>query len=308
MKQGRDINNKSELELVNGLREVSADLLNHHLTVAKNWYPHEHVPFSEARDYLPNERWSADDYPLEDGVRSALYVNLLTEDNLPYYTNTIISSVEDGHPLQEWTRRWTAEENRHSMVIRDWILATRALDPKVLEEGRMAQMSSGIVPQPDTLTDLIVYTSLQELATQVAHRNTGKKIGKDKMGLKVMALVAGDEGLHHEYYSGLVSAAIEIDPSTVVIAACRQLVNFQMPGVGIPDFRKHSRAIEKAGIYDTNQFIDMVVKPTFDKWKITELNNLSDEAELARDKILKHMDRLGKLALRRQVMLQNTEE
>ena len=284
--------------LLNELRDPAEDLLNHHLEVCKTWYPHEEVPFDDARSFNAENPWSPEDYPLEDGVRSAIYVNLLTEDNLPYYTNLLLSKSEVDHPLNDWTRQWTSEEWRHSAVIRDWVLTSRAIDPTMLEDSRRVQMSLGEVPQPDSLTDMLAYTSLQELATQVAHRNTGKRLDKDKMGRRVMALVAGDEGLHHEFYSGLATAAFEVDPSQMVISALKQLKGFKMPGTGIPDFAEHSKIIEKSGIYDIPQFYENVVLPTFDKWQIDSLHNLNDEAKVARDKIYRHIELLGRISVR----------
>ena len=193
-------------------------------------------------------------------------------------------------------------------MIRDWALTTRAIDPTELEDARRVQMKLGEVPQPEDLTDMLVYTSLQELATQVAHRNTGKELEKDKMGRRVMALVAGDEGLHHEFYSGLATAAFEVDPSSMAIASLRQLKGFKMPGTGIPNFEEHSRHIEKAGIYDIPQFYENVVTPTFDKWKINELTNLSDEAEVARDKVNRHLGLLARVAVRYQERKEEDQE
>jgi len=291
----------SNENLLKELRDPAEDLLNHHLEVCKTWYPHEEVPFDDARSFNAENPWSPEDYPLEDGVRSAIYVNLLTEDNLPYYTNLLLSKSEVDHPLNDWTRQWTSEEWRHSAVIRDWVLTSRAIDPTMLEDARRVQMSLGEVPQPDSLTDMLAYTSLQELATQVAHRNTGKRLDKDKMGRRVMALVAGDEGLHHEFYSGLATAAFEVDPSQMVISALKQLKGFKMPGTGIPDFAEHSKIIEKSGIYDIPQFYENVVLPTFNKWHIENLFDLSDEAKVARDKILRHIELLGRISVRSKI-------
>ena len=58
---------------------------------------------------------------------------------------------------------------------------------------------------------------MQELATRIAHRNTGKLL-EDRLGYEVMARVASDENLHFLFYRDLVTAALEVDPSTTVIA------------------------------------------------------------------------------------------
>src|SRR6185436_175698 len=114
--------------------------------------------------------------PVADSLRSALFVNLLTEDNLPYYFETIDRVFGHEGVWREWSHRWTAEEARHSIALRDFMTVTRALDPKMLEDGRMSQMSGGQVPEPTSPVDGFVYVALQELATRIAHRNTGKAL------------------------------------------------------------------------------------------------------------------------------------
>ena len=149
---------------------------------------------------------------IDDAARSSLVVNLLTEDNLPYYFRTIERTFGEDGPWGTWSKRWTAEEGRHSMVIYGYLMATRAVDPVALERARMVQVSQGLVPEPDTAAESLVYVALQELATRIAHRNTGRLLG-DRVGYDVMMRVAADENLHHLFYRDLTAAAIELDPS-----------------------------------------------------------------------------------------------
>jgi acyl-[acyl-carrier-protein] desaturase len=288
--------------LVEELAGPAASLFNRHLAASKQWYPFEDVPWDSAADF-EEEAWNAQQYPLSVGVQSAIIVNVLTEDNLPYYTHTLMSPIEAGHPLREWSRRWTAEEWRHSAAIRDWILATRAIDPYRLEDDRMVQMSKGQVPQSASVAEMIAYVSFQELATQVAHRNTGMALDKAKRGKKIMSKVAGDEGLHHAFYRDLVLAALEIDPSTMVMAIQSELRNFKMPGTGIPGFEEHEVAIALAGIFGAQAFVDAVVKPTLGYWRVFELEGLSPEAERAREKLGKNVAGLTRLAAAQQTRI-----
>ncbi len=179
--------------------------------------PHEYVPWSRGRDFVPGESWEETVETPAPAVRSALFVNLLTEDNLPYYSLTIDRIFRNDHPWREWTRRWTAEEMRHAMVIRDYVMVTRAIDPVALEKARMRQVSLGEVPEPPTVAAGLVYVTLQELATRIAHRNTGKHLGEPR-GYDLLGRVAADENLHHLFYRDLTSAALEVDPSSIVVA------------------------------------------------------------------------------------------
>lgn len=287
---------EADKQLLEELREPAALMLDEHLNRAKTWYPYEEIPWDLAQDFKRGEMWDPAQYPLPEGVRSAIYVNLLTEDNLPYYTHTILNFSDSEHPLNEWTRRWTAEERRHSDVIRDWAIATRAIDPRLLEDGRMVQMAGGKVPQPSSVADMLAYTSLQELATNIAHRNTGAHLDKERKGSMVMARVAGDELLHHRFYRGLARAAIDVNPSEMVIAISQQIRGFKMPGTGIPDFKKHEKAIAEAEIYDLATFIFRVVGPTLEAFKFNDICDISSEAEKERQRTHKFLARLGRLA------------
>ena len=197
-----------------------------------------------------------------------------------------------------WVRRWTAEEGRHSIVIRDYLTVTRSVDPVELERARMHQVSAGITPDPQTPVDGLVYVALQELATRIAHRNTGKLL-EDRAGYEVMARVASDENLHFLFYRDLVTAALEVDPSATVLAIERQVRDFEMPGVGIVDFADHASAIAKAGIYDLQLHHEQILQPVVMRhWAIEDLTGLSPEAEAARTKVISFIERLGKVGRR----------
>jgi acyl-[acyl-carrier protein] desaturase len=287
-------------ELLATLEPTAGRLFDRHVAQAKEWFPHELVPWSQGRDFEPGWEWSPDEATMSDEVRSALFVNLLTEDNLPYYFRTIERFLggRGDSAWAEWTRRWTAEEGRHSIVIRDYLTVTRAIDPVALERARMAQVSCGVVPEPETPHDGLVYVALQELATRIAHHNTGK-ILDDPVGYEVMKRVAADENRHYLYYRDLVSAALEVDPSGMVLAIERQVREFEMPGTGIVDFETHARAIARAGIYSFLIHYNQILVPVVMRhWGVEELTGLSDEASKARDALITRIERIGRAGRR----------
>jgi acyl-[acyl-carrier-protein] desaturase len=280
------------------LEPTAARLLDRHLASSKEWFPHELVPWGQGEDFEPGYEWSAEDATLSEEIRSALFVNLLTEDNLPYYFRTIERMFGADSAWGVWARRWTAEEGRHSIVIRDYLTVTRAIDPVSLERARMAQVECGQVPEPETPHDGFAYVALQELATRIAHHNTGKLL-EDKAGYEVMKKVASDENRHHLFYRDLVSAALEVDPSGMVCAIERQVRTFEMPGTGILDFEVHAKAIAKAGIYDFGIHHDQILVPVVLRhWGVDGLEGLTPEAEEARAALVKRIERIGKAGRR----------
>jgi acyl-[acyl-carrier-protein] desaturase len=289
----------SRVDLLRELEPVVRQGLERHLAASTEWFPHEYVPYEVGRNYL-HEPWEETDSVLGPVARTALEVNLLTEDNLPYYHLALWESFGKEGAWGEWVRRWTAEEGRHAIVLRDYLTVTRGLDPVLMERGRMDQVSRGYYPEnggsfADPL-DGIVYTTLQELATRIAHRNTGKYTN-DPLIEKLTARIAVDENLHYVFYRELGSAALQIDPSSMVEAIKRQVFAFAMPGIDFPEFRSKALEMAKAGIYDIRIHRDQVVIPVlFTHWRIDQLTGLTDEAEEARNEISKYLELLDAMA------------
>ena len=292
--------------LLEELTPVAEQLTHRHYASCKPWYPHEFVPWSLGRDFVAGDAWDPTETPLPEAVRSALFVNLLTEDNLPYYFHTIDRMFGDNGIWREWSHRWPAEEARHSIALRDYLTVTRALDPKVVEDGRMCQMSGGQVPNPESPVDGFVYVALQELATRIAHRNTGRALTDHlgnhpaaKAGYELLSRVAADENFHFLFYRDMTTAALEIAPSLVMPAIERQVREFEMPGTGIPGFRAHAEAIAREGLYNLQQHHEQILQPVVLKWwKVESLQGLTAEAEIARDALLLRIQRIGKAARR----------
>jgi acyl-[acyl-carrier-protein] desaturase len=293
--------------LLEALTPAASELLNRHLSQSREWYPHDHVPWDRVAEFGPTTEGRTD---VPQALRSALFVNLLTEDNLPYYHLQIDRMFGVGEPWTVWAKRWTAEEGRHSIVIRDYITVSGMLDPVELERARMAQVSGGQVPQPPSAAEGFVYVALQELATRISHRNTGVQLRDDlddAAGYEVLRRVAVDENHHHLFYRDLVTAALEIDPSGTMLAIESMVSDFAMPGVGIIDFDFHAAEIAKAGIYDFVVHHDAILEPVVLRhWAIEDLTGLSDEAERAREKTLKRIAMTKRAGLRMRARFDET--
>jgi acyl-[acyl-carrier-protein] desaturase len=159
-------------------------------------------------------------------------------------------------------------------------------------------VSCGQVPEPELPHDGLVYVSLQELATRIAHHNTGKMLD-DPHGYEVMKRVAADENRHYLFYRDLATAALEVDPSNMVLAIERQVREFEMPGTGIIDFETHAKAIAKAGIYDFLVHYEQILLPVVVRhWGVEKLEGLTPEAEQARHALMVRIERIGKAGRR----------
>ena len=282
--------------LIRELQPALAAALDRHLSVAKEWFPHEYVPWDEGRDFaaLP---WSETQSALSPAVRTSVQLNLLTEDNLPGYHRELSEVFGREGAWREWTDRWTAEEGRHAIVIRDYLLVTRAVDPITLERERMATMSRGFGAPSKSALATLAYVSLQELATRVAHRNTGLVAGEGGLD-RLLARVAADENLHMVFYRSLVAAALEIAPSETLTALAEEVEGFAMPGTGIPGFVRKAALVARAGIYDLRIHRDEVVAPLLAYWRVWELTGLDSAGEQARDRLVAAVGELDRRVAR----------
>ena len=274
--------------LIRDLEPIVAVELERHLAIQKNWYPHEYVPWSEGRDFagpLNGDAWEAKDSRLSSVAQDSLILNLLTEDNLPsYHTEITLSMGRDG-AWGNWIERWTAEEGRHAIVIRDYLMATRGVDPYELEDLRMAHMSLGYqTPYENDMLHTIAYVSFQELATRISHRNTGK-ISDDPIAEAMMQRIALDENLHMIFYRNTLKAALDLEPNAAMRAIADVVTNFDIPGANMPGFGRKAVQIALAGIYDMQQHLEEVIAPVLRAWDVFERNDLSGDGLVARDEL-----------------------
>jgi len=273
-------------QLLKELEPTVEENLNRHLGMAKEWMPHEYVPWSEGRNFafLDGEPWSVEQSTLSAIARTALEVNLLTEDNLPSYHREVERAFGTDSAWGTWVNRWTAEEGRHAFCIRDYLLVTRGVDPDELERARMQTMETGYDSGEKPLLHVCAYVSFQELATRVSHRNTGR-YAEDPVADKLLTRVSMDENLHMVFYRNIVSAAFELAPNDTMRAITDEVKSFQMPGSVIPGFLRKSVQIAKAGIYDLRIHHDDVVMPLLRQWKVFDLEGLDAEGEQARTEL-----------------------
>ncbi len=86
----------TQRQLLEELEPVVAKELDRHLNIAKEWMPHEYVPWTEGMNFAgvfeDGVPWDVSQSKVSETARTALVVNLLTEDNLPSYHREIYQS------------------------------------------------------------------------------------------------------------------------------------------------------------------------------------------------------------------------
>lgn len=229
------------------------------------WTPTELISYDqEERAYLLEQYDAKMAWYEQNGIdarptlSTALYVHILTEDNLPAYAY-LVRAPQYGRPFMVWNKGWIAEEDFHGVVLRDLAISTRAIDIENYEQSRPTQLYVGTAIKLDGFTPIHAYPAIQEIATYHPHNRVGLLMGD--VGQKVHLKVSGDEIRHHRYYSGVVAADVQLamesnDPGYIhhvasVLARTLHPSLFEMPGKeGIIDYRRDAHAIAVSGIFD----------------------------------------------------------
>ena len=290
----------TQLELLTELVPVAEDNVNRHIAAAKEWHPHDYVPWDEGRNFaaLGGVDYDPEQSKLSDVAKAAMITNLLTEDNLPSYHREIAENFSRDGAWGTWVGRWTAEENRHGIVMRDYLVVTRGVDPVALEQARMIHMTNGFaspIGSHSGLLHSVSYVTFQELATRVSHRNTGK-VCDDPIADRMLQRIAADENLHMIFYRNISAAALDIAPDQTLEALSDIVMNFQMPGAGMPNFRRNGVLMAKHGIYDLRQHLEDVVWPVLRKWRIFEREDFTGRGESKREELAVFLEDLERQA------------
>jgi acyl-[acyl-carrier-protein] desaturase len=293
----------NQIEVLRELEPVVADQLNRHNFMRKPWTPRDYMPIDQQTGRILHRVEDPDQAPLlSPEAQAAMIVNLLTEDNLPSYHRTIAENFGLDGPWGEWTHQWTAEEDSHAYAIRAFLDLTEAVDPAQNEAMRMEQMKRGYTVEKDPLHTL-AYVTFQELATRVAHRQTGIATNNG-IADAMLQRIAKDENLHMLFYRELAKSALDIAPNQMMQAIRDEVMTFEMPGANIKGFRVKALQIANADIYDLQRHLDEVVMPVLLQWKIFERDDFTGYGAKARDELAEFLVKLrqdaARLAIKRE--------
>lgn len=279
---------KKEKMILDELEPIATSALESHILNkdSKEWHPGEVVPFEKVTE-TPD---------LDSASKSALFINGLTEDNLAHYTSTLKRLFGREGAWAEWNNRWTWEESLHGRAIERFLDHINIFDSKWLESARKKQLSSGQVPEPDTVTEIAIYTSIQEELTRLAHSRLSQRL--QGVGRKIFALIAGDELRHHHFYNTIATSIRERFPDEFAESFFNVIKRFDMPGVGIPGFKEHSNNIENAGIFTSQDVAKTIYKMSSANWSIDSLEEsvISDSNKKLSEKIQRRLGTYKKIA------------
>lgn len=291
---------EKQIIAINEAKNAIGNLVNFHIENNELWYPHEYIPWGQGENYakLGGKDWEHSDIKLKDSIRDSLIIGFISEENLPnYFHKAMYSSSRYKNDVTdmwyEWFRTWTAEESRHGTAIRDYLIVTRNADPVELENERISIVKSGYHPYEhvEPFKEL-VYACMQELATRISHRNTGKLSG-DPVLEKMMTRISKDENYHMIFYRDTVNHLLDVEPDLMVQSIVDTMTKFEMPGKVIKNFYARAILIALEGVYDLKQHKEKIIMPLINYWKIFDRSNLNSESYKSLEylkKFLKNLD------------------
>mgnify|MGYP006162413167 CR=1 FL=1 len=284
------------------------------IPVEKIWQPSDLLPSSENENFLEEVkelRAIAKDLPYDFWV--SLVGDTITEEALPTYESWLMEvegvDNEGRNGWSKWVRHWTGEENRHGDVLNKYLYLSGRVNMREVEMTTHHLINDGfdIGTGKDPYKNF-VYTSFQELATYISHNRVAqiaRQFG-DKKLFKMCNLIAGDEMRHHLAYSEFINQIFKVDPSEMMLAFEHMMKRkITMPAHFLREsgekistlFEEFSNSAQRIGVYTSNDYVDILEKLIV-KWEIDKINGLNDQAEKARDYIMKLPTRLKRVSER----------
>jgi acyl-[acyl-carrier-protein] desaturase len=303
------------LEVMSQLEKKIDSFVERYLVpVEKTWQPTDLLPNSQQDGFLDEVtelRELAKELPYDFWV--VLVGDTITEEALPTYESWLMEvegvDQQNANGWSKWLRHWTGEENRHGDTLSKYLYLSGRVDMKEVERTTQYLLNDGIDigTQKDPYKNF-VYTSFQELATNISH-NRVAKLAKDysnKSLSRMCMMIAGDEMRHYTAYSEFVKEIFALDPSEMMLAFSYMMKHkIVMPAhflretgqkIGVA-FEEFSNTAQRLGVYTAQDYVD-ILKRLLKRWDIDKITNLTDEAERARDFVMNLPARLERIGQR----------
>ncbi|MFY0545080.1 acyl-ACP desaturase [Brevibacillus sp. H7] len=263
-----------------------------------DWSYHEFIPWEKGRCFK-KEPWDPSQRTLPDGIYTAVETALLTEVNLPWFTTHLAVTFKGSlEVLTQFVHTWTSEEDQHSSLLETYLIITRNANPHELHKLRKTVVEQGFEPDLECALETMVYTTIQELATMVFYNNVAKVANDHDPDLsRLLRRLAKDETLHFAFYRDACKAYLGIDHNFIYYIE-KVMTNFRMPGVGMPDFDKRMNIAATEANYGPVAYFNQVYEHLVEFWAVKDLQPSRPEAMAAKDRLLKHYEKLKRITER----------
>lgn len=307
--------NPTRIEVMHFLAQKIESIIEEFLKpIDTNWQPSDFLPESNNPEFTKEIKEIQEQCKaLPYDYMAILVGDLITEEALPTYESWLmeVDGISKGEPKgwSKWVRMWTAEENRHGDLLNKYIYLSGRVNMRQMEISTQHLIADGM--EIGTARDPyrnFVYTSFQEMATNISHRRTAtmaKKHGNEQLS-KICGVIAADEARHAKAYRSFVTKIFEVDPSEMMIALEDMMrKKIVMPahflrqqGEKIGQSWSHfSDAAQRLGVYTSMDYTN-ILESLVKEWDISNITGLNSAAEKGRDYLMALPDRFRKVAER----------
>lgn len=293
-------------------KEVESYIDKYLIPVEEIWQPTDLLPDFQSENYMEEVqqiREEAKELGYDFWV--VLVGDMVTEEALPTYESWLMDMEGvDQHGRNgwsKWIRHWTGEENRHGDVLNKYLYLSGRVNMREVEITTHHLINDGfeVGTGRDPYRNFI-YTSFQELATNISHKRVAQIARKkgNRMLFKMCNIIAGDEMRHHLAYREFVKTIFNYDASEMMLAFADMMKKkITMPAQNLRQsggkmasaFDDFSNAAQRLGVYTTYDYIDILQKLN-EYWELPKISNLTDEAEKARDYLMRLPERMKRIA------------
>ena len=309
------------LEVMDTIGKSMDDLLAKYLKpIESNWQPADLLPDARNPEFIAQineiqELAKEMDYDL----LTVLIGDTITEEALPTYETWLMDieginqQYNENNPngWSKWIRGWTAEENRHGDLLNKYLFLCGRVDMREMEVTTQHLINDGFdIGTGRNPYKNFVYTSFQELATNISHRRVAslvKKTGNTLLA-KINGIIAADEARHASAYSDFVKRIFELDPSQMMTSfedmMRRKIVMpahfMRQSGDKVGELWSHfSDAAQRTKVYTAQDYIN-ILSSLIKDWDIDKITDLNEAGEKARDYIMALPNRLQNITNRMQ--------
>jgi len=303
------------LEVMQTIDKSMGDLLVKYLKpIEENWQPSDLLPASEEDIFFEEiKEIQALAQEMSYDLFAVLIGDTITEEALPTYESWLMDvegiDQDNKNGWSRWIRGWTAEENRHGDLLNKYLYLSGRVNMREMEISTQHLLADGFDIQTgrDPYRNFI-YTSFQELATNISHRRVAtlcKKAGNARLA-KICGIIAADEARHANAYESFVTRIFELDPSGIMLAFEDMMKKrIVMPAHFLTEsggetgdlFTHFSNAAQRIKVYTTQDYIN-ILSHLLKEWDIEKIEGISDKAEKARDYVMALPGRLQRISER----------
>jgi acyl-[acyl-carrier-protein] desaturase len=305
----------SRIEAMHFLAQKIESIIEEFLKkIDDNWQPADFLPDSSSENFIKEiKELRAECKELPYDYMAVLVGDTITEEALPTYESWLLDvdgiTKEEPQGWSKWIRMWTAEENRHGDLLNKFLYLSGRVNMKQMEISTQYLIADGMDngAARDPYKNF-VYTSFQELATNISHRRTAtlaKKHGSNQLS-QICGVIAADEARHAKAYKSFVAKIFEIDASEMMLAFEDMMrKRIAMPahflrqaGESIgKTFAHFSDAAQRLGVYTSRDYTH-ILESLIQEWDIANIGSLTGAANKARDYLMTLPDRFKKISER----------